>query len=236
MRLPRRQFLHLAATAAVLPTVSRFARAQTYPTRPVRIIVGFPALNPSVPAKTVPEFIAYAKVNPGKLNFASGGAGTVSHLAGELFKMMAGVNMVHVPYRGAPPALTEMLGGEMQLMFVTVPEAIEHIQAGKLRPLAVTMATRLEALPDVPPLRDYLPGYEASGWSGLGAPKNTPPEIIEKLNAEINVALADSAMKARIADLGAAAFLGSPADFSRFVAAETEKWGKVIKTVGIKAS
>ena len=323
MTIQRRCFLQLAASAAVLPAVSRIARARAYPSRPVRLIVGFPAggtadtitrlmgqwlserlgqqfvvdnrpgaasniateavvrapadgytllaitsanatnttlyeklsfdflrdivpvtsisLNPlvmvvnsSAPAISVPAFIAYAKGNPGKLSFASGGVGAASHLAGELFKMTTGVNMVHVPYRGAPPALTDMLGGQVQAMFVTLPEAIEHVRAGRLRALAVTTARRLEALPDVPPMADFLPGFEASGWSGFGAPKNTPAEIIEKLNREMNAGLADPAIKARIVDLGATVFPGSAAAFGKFVADETEKWRKVIRAANIK--
>jgi tripartite-type tricarboxylate transporter receptor subunit TctC len=323
MKLPRREFLHLAAGAAALPAVSRFAWAQAYPTRPVRIIVPFgPAgatditarligqwlserlgqqfvienrpgagsnigtevvvraladgytllmvgppgainatlydklnfnfvrdiapiagiisapnvmvVNPSVPAKTVPELIAYAKANPRKLNMASPGVGTTPHLAGELFKMMAGVDMVHVPYRGGGPALTDLLGGQVQVMFVTTVSSIGYIKAGRLRALAVTTATRLEALPDIPTVAEFVPGYEASNWYGVGIPKNTPAEIIDKLNKEINAGLADPRMKARIADLGATVFASSSADFGKFIADETEKWGKVIKFAGIK--
>jgi tripartite-type tricarboxylate transporter receptor subunit TctC len=318
MKVPRRQFLHLAAGSAALPVISRIARAQTYPTKPVRIIVGFPAggaqdisarslgqwlserlgqpfvienrsgatgnigaqaavnaspdgytlllvgvpnainasfyanltfnfmrdivpvagisltplvmvVNPSVPAKTVPEFIAYAKANPGKLNMASGGIGNVEHLVGELFKMMTGVSMLHVPYRGTAPALTELLGGQTQVYFAGISPAIEHIRAGKLRALAVTTATRLTALPEVPTLGELLPGYEASGWNGIGAPRGTPDEIVEKLNREINAGLADPAIKARFADLGAPPLPLSPADFGKLIAVETEKWGKVIR-------
>ena len=325
MKLPRRKFLHLAAGAAALPAVSRIARAQAYPSRPVRIVVGFPAggtsdiiarlmgqwlserlgrpfivenrpgaggnvgteavvratadgytllqvggqdavnatlyqnlnfnfirdmapvigimrvpgalvVNPSVPVATVPEFIAYAKANPGKINFASSGNGSLAaHLAGELFKMMAGVNMVHVPYRGSTPALTDLLGGQVQVMFDALPASIEYIKSGKLRPLAVTTAERVDVLPNIPPLGDFLPGYEASGWQASCAPKNTPPEIIDKLNKEINAALADPKIKARLIDLGGTVLAGSPADFGRLIADETEKWAKVIRAVNIKA-
>jgi tripartite-type tricarboxylate transporter receptor subunit TctC len=324
MKFARRQFLHLSAGAAALPTVSRIASAQAYPPRPVRIIVGFAAggvaditarlmgqwlserlgqqflvenrpgaggnigveavirapadghtlllidasaavnatlydklnfnlvsdiapvsgfirapyimeVNPSFPAKTVPEFIAYAKTNPSKINMASAGNGSTPHVAGELFKMMAGVNMLHVPYRGAVPALTDLLGGQVQLYFASMPASIEYIKAGQLRALAVTTATRSQALPDIPTVGEFMPGYEASGWQGVGAPRNTPAEIVDKLNKEINVALADPKMKARFADLGGTVLPGTPADFGKFIAAETEKWGKVIKFAGIKA-
>jgi tripartite-type tricarboxylate transporter receptor subunit TctC len=321
---PRRQFLHLAAGAAVLPATSPFAWAQTYPSRPVRLLAGFPpggvvdmfarligqwlserlgqqfvvenragaggnlaveaavkaapdgytllmigannawnvtlydnlnfnfihdiapvasiysgsgvlVINPSFPATSVSELIAYAKSNPGKINMASGGIGSTQHVYGELFKMMAGVDMLHVPYRGGGPALTDLLGGQVQVMFDTMATSIEHIRAGKLRPLAVTAATRVEALPDVPPVGDVVPGYEGSGWQGLGAPRNTPGEIIDKLNKEINAGLADPRMKARITDLGYTAFASSPADFAAFIAAYTEKWAKVIRFAGAKA-
>jgi tripartite-type tricarboxylate transporter receptor subunit TctC len=323
LKLPRRQFLHLAAGAAALPFVSRFAWAQSYPTRPVRIIVGFTAggvndtlarligqwlserlgqpfiienrpgaggnvgteavvrspadgytlllvqtpnainatlydklnynfirdiapvssislepevvvVNPSVPAKTVPEFIAYAKANPSQLNFASAGNGVAGHLAGELFKMMTGISMVHVPYRGGAPAVTDLLGGQVQVMFLVISASIEHIKAGKLRPLAVTSAARSEALPDVPTVGEFVPGYESSVWFGVGAPKNTPAEIVDKLNKEINTGLADPAIKARLDRLGITVFAGSPAGFGKFIAEETEKWGKVIRTANIK--
>ena len=323
MRLPRRQFLHLAAVAVALPAVSRAARAQAYPTRPVRLVVGFAAgnsadilarligqwlserlgqpfvienrpgagsniatemvvrapadghtllsvgppaainatlyeklsfnfirdiapvagtmrvpnliaVNPSVPAETVPALIAYAKANPGKVNMASGGNGTSSHVSGELFKMMAGVNMVHVPYRGAAAALTDLLGGQVQVMFPATAGVIEYIRANKLRALAVTTAARSEALPDLPTVGDFLPGYEASTWLGVGAPKNTPVEIVDKLNAEINAALADPKIKARIADLGGTVLALSPADFGKLIADETEKWAKVVKVSGAK--
>ena len=191
-------------------------------------------VNPSVPAKTVPEFIAYAKAAPGKINMASGGNGAPSHIAGELFKMMAGVDMVHVPYRGAAPALTDLLGGQVQVYFGPMPSSIEYIKTGKLRALAVTTATRSEALPDLPTVGDFLPGYEASAWFGVGAPKNTPAEIVDKLNNEINAGLADPKIKARLADLGGTVLSGSPADFGKFIADETEKWAKVIRAANIK--
>jgi tripartite-type tricarboxylate transporter receptor subunit TctC len=323
MKLPRRQFLHLAAGAAALPAVLRTARAQTYPTRPLRWIVGFPPggatdivariigprlsdrlgqsiiienrpgagnniateavvhapadgytillastanainatlydklnfnfirdiapvasiasvpelmeVNPSFPAKTIPEFIAYAKANPGKINMASAGNGTAPHISGELFKMMTGVDMVHVPYRGGAPALTDLLGGQVQVMFSPMTASIEYIRASKLRGLAVTAANRSETLPDIPTVGEFVPGYEASQWYGVGVPKNTPREIIDRLNKEINASLADPKMKARLADMGATALLGSPADFGKLIADETEKWGKVVKFAGIK--
>jgi tripartite-type tricarboxylate transporter receptor subunit TctC len=323
MKLPRRNFLHLVAGAAALPAVSRVARAQAYPSRPVRIIVpiapagsadivarlvsqwlserlGQPfiienrpgsggnigteavvrapadgytllvvgawnainatlyenlkfsfirditpvagvarysnvmVLHPSFPAKTVPEFIAYAKANPGKISMASAGNGTPSHVSGELFKMMAGVNMVHVPYRGGGPALTDLLAGQVQVMFPTTVASIEYIRAGRLRALAVNSAARSDALPGVPTVGEFLPGYEASGWSGIGAPKNTPAKIVDKLNTEVNAALADPNTKARLADLGGEVFALSPADFANLIAEETEKWGKVIRSANIK--
>jgi tripartite-type tricarboxylate transporter receptor subunit TctC len=323
MKLPRRQFLHLAAGATALPAVSRIARAQTYPTRPVRIvaptapggapdilarligpwlsgrlgqqfvvenrpgggsnigteavvrappdgytlllvsttnainatlyeklnynfirdimpvagIIRFPlvmVVNPSVPAKTVPEFTAYAKAKPGKINLGSPGIGTPPHVAGELFKMMAGVDLVHVPYRGGGPVMTDLLGGQVQVLFGSTSLTIEQIRAGKLRPLAVTTATRWEGLPDIPTVNDFVSGYEASAVFGLGAPKNTPAEIIDTLNKEINAALADPKMKARLADLGGTVLAGSPADFGKLIAEETEKWGKVVKFSGAK--
>jgi tripartite-type tricarboxylate transporter receptor subunit TctC len=324
MKLPRRNVLHLAAGAAALPAVSHFAWAQSYPTRPVRIIVGFApggatdimarlvgqwlserlgqqfvienrpgagsniatevvvnappdgytllvttsvnAINatlydklnfnfirdiapvasihrephvlevhPSVPVKTVPEFIAFAKANPGKINMASAGIGSGNHISGELFKMMTGVNLVHVPYRGGGPALVDLLGGQVQVMFATMSSSIEYVRDGKLRALAVTTATRSPALPHIPTVSDFVPGYEASFWTGVGAPKNTPAEIVNKLNKEINAALADPKMKARLADLGGTALSGSPADFGKFVADETEKSAKVVKFAGVKA-
>jgi tripartite-type tricarboxylate transporter receptor subunit TctC len=192
-------------------------------------------VNPSVPAKTVAEFIAYAKANPDKVNVASPGNGTSIHLSGELFKMMTGVNMVHVPYRGSAPMLTDLLGGQVQVTFDNMPSSIEHIRAGKLRPLAVTTTARSDALPDTPVLADTVPGYEASAWFGAGAPKGTPTEIIETLNKAINAGLADPKMQARLADLGGMLMAGSPADFGKIIAEETEKWAKVVKFSGAKA-
>jgi len=323
MTLPRRRFLHLAARAAALPALPRIAWAQTYPTRPVHLIVGTVAgatpdidariisqwlserlgqpfvienrpgagtniatelvvrarpdghtlllittanainatlydnlnfnfirdiapvaslvrtplvmeVNPLVPAKTVPEFIAYANANPGKINMASAGNGTPQHVSGELFKMMAGVKLLHVPYRSTGPALVDLLGGQVQVMFDTVPASIEFIRAGKLRPLAVTTATRLEVLPGVPAVGEFVPGYEASAWQGIGAPKSTPVEIIERLNTHINAGLADPKMKARLADLGAIPIPMTPADFGKLIADETEKWGKAVQFSGAK--
>jgi tripartite-type tricarboxylate transporter receptor subunit TctC len=322
MKLPRRNFLHLAAGAAALPALSPFAWAQGYPTRPVRLIVpvapggsaditarlmgqwlserlgqqiiienrpgggtnigteavvrapadGYTLLmvgsynatnaalydklnfnfirdivpgiirtafvvvvHPSFPAKTVPEFIAYAKANPRKVNMASAGNGTGSHIAGELFKMMAGVDMVHVPYRGGAPALNDLLGGQVQVFFPAVSAYIEHIRAGRLRALAVTTATRSDALSDIPTVGEFVPaGYEASTWYGIGAPKPTPAEIVEKLNKEINASLADPKLKPRLADLGGEVLALSPADFGKLIAEETEKWAKVIRAANIK--
>jgi tripartite-type tricarboxylate transporter receptor subunit TctC len=323
MKLPhRRKFLHLAAGVAALPAVSRIACAQTYPTRPVRIIAptgpsGAPdvlarligpwlserlgqqfivenrpgsgnnigteavvraspdgytllvvssanainatlydklnfvflrdiaavagiislplvmVVNPSVPAKTVSEFIAYAKANPGKVSMASSGIGTSLHMTGELFKMMAGVDLVHVPYRGGTAMLTDLIGGQVQLLFVG-SETIEHIRSGKVRALAVTTATRSELLPDTPTVGEFLPGFDASVWFGIGAPKDTPANIVEKLNKEINAALADPKIKARLADLGATVLALSPAELGKLIANETEKWGKVIRAANIK--
>jgi tripartite-type tricarboxylate transporter receptor subunit TctC len=324
MKLPRRQFLHLAASAVALPAVSRFARAQTYPTHPVRIIVGFAAggapdilarllgqwlserlgqpfvvenrtgaggniatevvvqapadghtllltsvgnavnatlydklnynflrdiapvagisreplameVNPSFPAKTVPEFIAYAKANPDKINYGSAGVGSSLHMAGELFKLMAGVDIVHVPYRGSPPALADLLGGQLQLMFSPLPPSIEYVKSGRLRALAVTTSTRSQALPAVPVIADFVPGYEASAWYGIGAPANTPAEIIDKLNDGINAGLADDKLKAQLIELGSVPFALSPSEFGKHLSAETEKWGNVIRTADIKA-
>jgi tripartite-type tricarboxylate transporter receptor subunit TctC len=198
------------------------------------VLTNVMVVNPSLPAKTVPEFIAYAKANPGKINMASLGNGTVPHVAGELFKMMAGVDMVHVPYRGAPPALTDLLGGQVQVYFATTTISIEHVRTGKLRALAVTTAKRSEALPDTPTVGDFLPGFEASVWFGIGAPRNTPNEIVDKLNHEINAGLADSRMRARFADLGGTVLAGSPADFRKLMGEETEKWGRVIRAANIK--
>jgi tripartite-type tricarboxylate transporter receptor subunit TctC len=323
MKLPRRRFLYLGAGAAALPVVPRFAWAQAYPTRPVRLIVGFDAggaadilarlmgqwlserlgqqfvienrsgasgniaaeavvraapdgytlllpgstdvinatlyeklnfnfirdiapvasitraphmivVHPSFPAKTVPEFIAFAKANPRKVSMASAGIGTPSHMSGELFKMMAGINMVHVPYRGAGQALVDLLGGQVQVFFSSLPSSTAYVRTGDLRALGVTTATRSETLPDVPAIGDFLPGYEASGITGLGAPKNTPADIIETLNKEVNAGLADPKIKARLAELGATALPGSPADFGKLIADQTEKWGKVVKFVGVK--
>jgi tripartite-type tricarboxylate transporter receptor subunit TctC len=324
MKFPRRCFLQLAAGAALLPAAPRLAHAETYPARPVRVVVFFPpggvgdilarmtsqwltvhlgqpfiienrpgaggnigteavvraapdgytllwatspnaingslyaklnynfisdimpvaatirvpnvmVVNPSLPATTVPEFIAYAKANPGKLNMASGGIGVPSHVAGELFKMMAGVDMAHVPYRGSAPALTDLVAGQVQVMFDAMPSSIGHIRAGRLRPLAVTTTTRSDVLPDVPTVNDFLPGFEASTWFGVGAPKNTPPEIVAKLNAEINASLADAKMKARIADVSGTVLAGTPVDFEKLIALETDKWAKVVKFSGAKA-
>jgi tripartite-type tricarboxylate transporter receptor subunit TctC len=323
MHILRREFLHLVAGAAAMPAISRVARAQAYPSRPVRVVVGFPAggvgdmlarlmrqwlsdrfgqpfvvenrpgaagnigaeavvnappdgytllfvgvnhainvtlyetlnynfvrdiapvagvirvpnvivLHPLFPANTIPEFIAYAKANPGKINMASAGNGTSAHVTGELFKMMAGVDMVHVPYRGGAPAITDLLGGQVQVYFGPVPESIEHIRAGKLRLLAVTTASRLDMFPDISTVAEFLPGYEASGWQGVGVPKKTPMEIVERLNSEINAGLTDSNIKARLADLGGTVLAVSPADFGRLIAEETEKWGKVIRAANIR--
>ena len=324
MKLPRRRFMHLAAGTLSLPALSSIACAQTYPVRPVRLVVGFAAgnsadvvarliahwlserlgqpfvidnrpgagsniaieavvkapadgytllsvgppaainatlydklnynfmrdiapvagfmrvpnviaLNPAVPAKTVAEFIAYAKANPGRVNMSSGGNGTSSHVSGELFKMMAGVNMVHVPYRGAAPALTDLLGGQVHVMFPALAGAIEYIRAGRLRALALTTLNRSEALPEIPTVDDFVPGYEASTWFGVGAPRHTPREIVDTLNREINAALGDTKVKARLAELGGTALALSPADFGKLVADETEKWAKVVKFSGARA-
>jgi len=191
-------------------------------------------VNPMVPAKTVSEFIAYAKSNPGKLNMASSGIGGASHIAGELFKMMTRVNMVYVPYAGGPPAITDLLAGQVQVLFDPISSSIGHIRAGKLRALAVTTAKRQDTLPDIPTVGDFVPGYEATAWQGIGAPRNTPIEIIEKLNKEINAALADPKIKTRLSDLGNAPMPMTPAEFGKFIAAETEKWGKVVKFAGLK--
>jgi tripartite-type tricarboxylate transporter receptor subunit TctC len=324
VKLPRRTFLQLAASAAALSAVSRIAWAQTYPTRPVRIVVGFPpaggtditarligqwlserlgqpfiienrpgagsniateavvrapadgytlllvstpnavnatlyeklnfnfirdlapvagimvvpvvmVVHPSFPVTTVPEFIAYAKANPGKINIASGTIGGPGHVTAELFKMMTGTDMPLVSYRGGGPALTDLLAGQVQVSFLTMPASIEHIRTGKLRALAVTAATRSDALPDIPTVGEFVPGYESTTWYGVGVPKNTPAEVVEKLNKEINAGLADPKIKARFADLGGTPLVGSPADFGKLIADETEKWGKVIKFTGIKA-
>jgi tripartite-type tricarboxylate transporter receptor subunit TctC len=323
MALQRRQFLHLAAGAAALPTVPRLTWAGTYPSQPVRVIVGFAAggpndilarligqwlakrlgqafvienrpgagsniatdavvharpdgytlllvgspnainatlydklsfnfirdiapiasfmrgalvlvVHPSVPAKTLPEFIAYAKANPGKLSYGSGGIGGITHTTAELFKMMAGVEMVHVPYRGVAPAMTDLLGGRVQVLFANPAQSNPYTGAGKLRALAITTATRAEALPEIPTVGEFVPGYEASSIFGYGAPKNTPTEIIDKLNKEINTGLADPEIKARIADLDGTVVVGSPAHFSKLMADETDKWRKVIHAANIK--
>jgi len=192
-------------------------------------------VNPSFPAKTVPEFIAYAKANPGKIYFASAGNGSTAHLTGELFNMMAGIEMLHVPYRGAPPALTDLIGGQVHVMFDNLPSSIEHIRAGSLHPLAVTATTRLEALPGIPTVAEFVPGFETSAWAGIGAPRNTPISIIDKLNREINAILADPQTKKRIADLGGMVLALSPNDYGKRLAEETERWGKVVKFSGAKA-
>jgi tripartite-type tricarboxylate transporter receptor subunit TctC len=205
---------------------------------PVASVMRVPQIidvHPSVPFKTVPEFIAYAKANPGKLNMGSGGVGSAQHVAGELFKLMTGVDLVHVPYRGGAPAIADLLGGQLQVMFDVMPEAIEYIRAGKVRPLAVTTATRFHAMPEVPTVSEFVPGYETSYWYGIAVPKSTPSEIINKLNAEINAGLADPKFKARLADLGGTVLPGSPADFGKLIEEETEKWAKVVKFAGIKA-
>jgi tripartite-type tricarboxylate transporter receptor subunit TctC len=207
-------------------------------TTPIASLIGTPLVmlvNPSFPAKTVPAFIAYAEENQGKINMASSGSGSPPHVAGELFKMMAGVNMVHVPYRGDLPAITDLLAKQVQVYFGTLPASIEYVKAGHLRALAVTGATRSDALPDIAPLGEFLPGYEATIWNGLNAPKNTPAEIVEKLNREINAVLADPKFIARLAELGATPVSGTPADYARLIADETEKWGKVVKLSGARA-
>jgi tripartite-type tricarboxylate transporter receptor subunit TctC len=322
MKLPRRQFLHLAAGAAALPVLPRIARAQAYPSRPVRIVVPVPPggaldilarligqwlsdrlgqtfvienrpgggtnigveavvrappdgytlllipgsvtvnatlyqhlnfnfirdivpiamisslplvmeVNLSNPAKTVPEFISWAKANPGKVSMASGGTGTPSHIGGELFKMMTGIDMLHVPYRGGAPALTDLMGGQVQVYFSPLPESISNIKGGKVRALAVTTAKRSEALPDVPTIGESVPGFEANTWQGIGAPKDTPAEVVVTLNKEINAALADGKIKARLAELGSVPTPMSPAEFEKFIVDETAKWGKVIREAKI---
>jgi tripartite-type tricarboxylate transporter receptor subunit TctC len=205
---------------------------------PVASIIGVSnvvEIHPSVPAKTLPEFIAYAKANPGKINMGSAGNGSSSHMAGELFKMMAGVNLVHVPYRGQGPAMTDLLGGQLQVIFATTPGTTEYVRTGKLRALAVTTRERADALPEVPTVADSVPGYESSQWYGIGAPKGTPAEIVNKLNRETNAALVDPRMKARLADLGGTMLPGSPADFAKLITGEIEKWGRVVKFAGIRA-
>jgi len=195
----------------------------------------FMLVNPSFPAKTVPEFVAHAKANPTGVSMASPGAGTTPHIAGELFKMMAGIDMVHVPYRSGASALTDVISGQVHVYFGALPVSIAHVRAGRLRPLAITSAARSEVLPDVPAVNDFMPGFEASGWFGIGAPKGTPSEIVERLNREINAGIAEPRMKARFAELGSLSFVGSPSDFSKFITAETEKWAKVVKFAAIKA-
>jgi len=205
---------------------------------PVAAIISFPyimVVNPSVPAKTLPEFIAYAKANPGKINMASPGIGSTPHVNGELFKVMTGTNMVHVPYRSAAAVMTDLLSGQVQLYFGTTASSLEYVRTGKLRALGVTIERRLDALPEIPTVAEFVPGYEASNWYGVGAPKATPAEIIDKLNKEISAGLADPTMKARLADLGGTVLAGSPADFGKLIADETEKWAKVIKFAGIQA-
>ena len=192
-------------------------------------------VHPSVPAKTIPEFIAYAKANPGKVNMASAGTGSAPHMAGELFNVMAGVSMIHVPYRGQGPALSDLLGGQVQVLFAATPGTVDYVRTGKLRGLAITTAARADVFPELPPVGDFVPGYDASQWYGLGAPKNTPADIIDRLNREINAALADPAMKMRFADLGGEPLAGTPAEFGRLIAAETEKWAKVVRFAGLRA-
>ena len=231
--------LHITATNAINETLYdnlnfNFIRDIT-PIAGINRVAYVMEVNPSIPAKTVPEFIAYAKANPGKINMASGGNGTVLHVAGELFKMMTGVNMVHVPYRGNAPALIDLIACQVQMMFADMPSSIEHIKAGKLRALAVTTTARSEILPEVPTVSEFLPGFESGNWFGIAAPRSTPPEIVDKLNKEINLALADPKIKARLAVLGATAFMGSSADFGKFIAAEADKWSNVIRTADIKA-
>jgi tripartite-type tricarboxylate transporter receptor subunit TctC len=258
MKLPRRKFLHLAAGAVALPALSGIARAQTYPMKPVRIIVGFAAgggtdfaarlIGQQLSERLGQPFLvenrpgadsniaaeAVAKANPGKLNMGSGGVGGAQHVAGELFKMMAGVDLVHVPYRGGAPAIADLLGGHLQVMFNVLLESIPYIRAGKLHTLAVTTSSRFEALPDIPTVSEFLPGYEADAWWGVGAPTNTPTSVIDRLNNEINAALADPKIKARLEDLGATVLPGTPADFGKLIAEDTEKWGKVVRAANIK--
>jgi tripartite-type tricarboxylate transporter receptor subunit TctC len=229
------QFSAAAAINATLYEKLRFDFIRDI--APVAAIVRVPGvmvINPSVPATTVLEFITYAKANPATLSMASAGNGSPQHIYGELFKMLAGVDLVHVPYRGGAPAVTDLIGGQVHVIFSTVPESIEYIRAGKLRPLAVTTTSRVAVLPDIPTLGDFLPGYEGSGWQGIGAPKNMPTEIVDKLNKEINAGLSDPQIKARLADLGGMVLAGSPADFGKLIAEDTEKWGKVVRFAGIK--
>jgi tripartite-type tricarboxylate transporter receptor subunit TctC len=233
-------YMLLLVTAANAINTSLYERLSFNLSRDIAPVAGITRVpevmvaNLSVPSRTIPECIAYAKANPGKLTMASGGVGTPSHLAGELFKTMIGVDMLHVPYRGIAPALTDLLGGQVQVMFASMPSSIEYIRAGRLRALAVTTATRWDALPDIPTMSEFLPGYEASQWYGVGVPKNTPAEIVDKLNNEINAALVDPTMRARLADLGGTPLPGSPAQFGKLIAEETEKWGKVIRAANIK--
>jgi len=227
-------------------STSNYINATLYPTLPYNFIRDIEPIaantrgplvmevNPEVPVNTVPEFIAYSKANPGKINMASGGIGNSTHMAGELFKMMTGADMTHVPYRGSAPALTDLIAGRVQVMFDLMPSSIGYIKGGKLRPLAVTTAARSDKLPDVPSVADFVPGYEASAVGGFGAPKGTPKEIVDKLNAEINAALADPTIKSRLANLGGTTLPGSPADFGKLIAGETEKWAKVIRVENIK--
>ena len=233
-------YMLLMATAAVAINATLYDKLNfdfLRDIRPVASIILVPLVlevNPLVPAKTIPEFIAYAKANPGKISMASPGIGTASHMAGELFKMMTGVEMLHVPYRGDAPALTDVMGGQVQVIFGNMPPSIEHVRAGKLRALAVTTTMRSAALPDVPTVGEFVPGYEASNWVGIGAPKNTPAEIVGKLNNEINAGLTDPKIRAQLADLGGTPLPGSPADFGKLIAEETEKWAKVVKVAGLK--
>jgi tripartite-type tricarboxylate transporter receptor subunit TctC len=240
VRAPSDGYTLLLATAANAVNATLYERLNFNFMRdiaPVAVVIRVPnvaVVNPALPAKTIAELVGYAKSNPDKISMASGGAGGPDHMAGELFKIMADVSMIHVPYRGLAPALTDLMGGQVQVIFSTIAAAIEHIKAGKLRALAVTTAMRAEALPEIPTVGESYPGYEASQWYGVGAPKNTPAEIIEKLNGAINGAIADPKLKARFADLGGTVVSGSPADFGKLIAEETQKWGKVIKSAGIK--
>jgi tripartite-type tricarboxylate transporter receptor subunit TctC len=236
LEISRRQLVNLITGAAALPAFSRIARAETYPSRPVRIIVGplVMEVNPSVPATTVPEFIAYAKANPGITNIASAGIGTPGHMASELFQLLTGLDLLDVPYRGGAPALTDLLAGQVHVIFDNLPTSLEYIRAGKLRPLAVTTMTRSDTLPDLPTVAEFVPGYEVSSWFGIGAPRNTPTQVVDKLNAEINAGLAAPQLKARLTDLGSTPLMGSPTDFGKLIVEETEKWGRVIRAANIK--
>jgi tripartite-type tricarboxylate transporter receptor subunit TctC len=241
VRAPADGYTLLEVTAANLINASLYEKLNfnfirdIAPVGSIMRVPGVMAVSPSVPAKTVPEFIAYAKANPGKINMASGGIGSTAHVYGELFKAIADVNLLHVPYRGEGPALTDLIGGQVQVMFGTMPASIAYIKAGSVRALAVTTAMRLDLLPDVPTVGEFVRGYEGSGLQGVGVPKNTPPEIIDKLNKEINAALADPRMQARLADLGGIPLAGSPAEFGKLIAVETEKWAKVVKLSGARA-